>query len=355
MLAPLINTMNYLQLKIHRLLHWEYWPFAAVYYPIIPIWFFYALRAKSFFFFNAANPSIKNGGMAMESKKEIYDLMPNHVYPKTILVNINNATDLIVERVKQAGISYPFIAKPDIGMKALAVKQIHNIDQLIEYQKTIGTDFLIQELINYPNELGIFYVRMPDQKNGKITGIVSKEYLTITGNGRDTMTQLIKQNPRSFSQLAQLQRMYGNELNTILPIDTSFILVPFGSHTRGAKFLDYSAKQNEKLQQTINEICTKVSGFYFGRLDIRYQSFEDLCEGKNFSIIEINGAGAEPTHIYDPSHSVFFAWKEIIKHWSLLYRISMANKKRGAPYLTYSEGMEMLRDNKKLEAFLKTI
>jgi hypothetical protein len=340
--------MNKLQLKIHRFLHWEYWPFAAVYYPILPIWFYYAVRARSFFFFNAANPSIKNGGMAMESKKDIYDLIPQQFYPKTILVNSADIVENTLQRMLQAGIEFPCIAKPDIGMKALAVKQIHNIEQLVDYQNKFDRDFLIQEFIDFPNELGIFYVRMPDQQNGKITGIVSKEYLTITGNGKDTMTQLIKNNPRSFSQLAQLEKMYGKELNTILPVDKKFILVPYGSHTR-------SAKQNEKLQQTFNQICTQVSGFYFGRLDIRYQSFEDLCEGKNFSIIEINGAGAEPTHIYDPSHSVFFAWKEIIKHWSLLYRVSMANKKKGAPFLTYAEGMEMLRDNKQLEAFLKTI
>jgi len=38
-------------------------------------------------------------------------------------------------------------------------------------------------------------------------------------------------------------------------------------------------------------------------------------------------AGSEPTHIYDPRHCLFFAWKEIIRHWRLLYRVSMANAK----------------------------
>lgn len=345
--------MNKLQLKIHRFLHWEYWPFAAVYYPILPIWFYYAVRARSFFFFNAANPSIKNGGMAMESKKDIYDLIPPQFYPKTILVSSTDIVENTLQRMVHAGIVFPCIAKPDIGMKALAVKQIHNREELVAYQKKLDRDFLIQEFINYPHEIGIFYVRMPDQATGKITGIVSKEYLTITGNGRDSMMQLIKNNPRSFSQLAQLQKMYGADLNTILSKEEKFVLVPYGSHTRGAKFLDFSDKINEQLQQSFNQICTQVSGFYFGRLDIRYLNFEDLCAGKNFSIIEINGAGAEPTHIYDPKHGIFFAWKEIVKHWKWLYQISMANHQKGAPYLSYSEGKKMLNDNKELEAFLK--
>lgn len=119
--------------------------------------------------------------------------------------------------------------------------------------------------------------------------------------------------------------------------------------------MDFANRQNEKLVHTINAVCTKIPGFYFGRLDIRYETFNDLCDGKNFSIIEINGAGSEPTHIYDPSHSIFFAWKEIIKHWKLLYQVSVANNKKGHPYLSFKTGKEMLRANSQLEAQLKLI
>lgn len=347
--------MNYLQLKLHRLLHWEYWPFAVVYYPIFPVWFYYALKARSLFFFNAANPSIKNGGMAMESKKEIYDLIPDEFIPKTILVDCKESVDDIIARATKAGILFPLIAKPDIGMKAFAVDKINDAEELKAYQNKIGKDFLVQELITYPNEMGIFYVRFPDEKQGRITGIVAKEFLTVTGNGSESIVQLIKKNPRSYFQLPELKRKYGDYLNTILRADEKFILVPFGSHTRGSMFLDYTSMQNEKLLQTMNEVCTNISGFYFGRLDIRYNTFEELCDGKNFSIIEINGAGSEPTHIYDPAHSIFFAWKEIIRHWKLLYEVSLANNKKGHPYLSYTEGKEMLRANSVLEAQLKLV
>ncbi len=84
-----------------------------------------------------------------------------------------------------------------------------------------------------------------------------------------------------------------------------------------------------------------------------YNEPEELKAGKNFTIIELNGAGSEPTHIYDPAHSVFFAWKEIARHLALLYRISVANHKRGFRYLTMKEGMQMFRDNKAVIANLK--
>ena len=63
--------MESLRLTWHRITHWEYWPFWVIYYPLFPVWAFFSLRARSFFFFNAANPTMENGGMAMESKNDI--------------------------------------------------------------------------------------------------------------------------------------------------------------------------------------------------------------------------------------------------------------------------------------------
>lgn len=347
--------MNYIKLKFHKLTHWEYWHTQFVYFPIFIVWVYYAFKAKSFFFFNAANPSIKNGGMAMESKKEIYDIIPPQYIPKTILIKHGTLTNEIIKLLANASIHFPLIAKPDIGMKAFAVDKINNENELLSYASKIKDDFLIQDLIEFPNEIGIFYVRFPDEQMGRITGIVSKEFLSVTGNGVDTILNLIKQNPRSYFQLCSLAKKYGDILNSILPKGEQFILVPYGSHTRGAKFIDITYLQSEKLLQKINSICIQINGFNYGRLDIRYNTLAELSDGKNFSIIEINGAGSEPTHIYDPNHSILFAWKEIIYHWKLLYQVSIANNKKGHPYLSFADGRAMFKANSKLEAQLKLI
>jgi hypothetical protein len=100
------------------------------------------------------------------------------------------------------------------------------------------------------------------------------------------------------------------------------------------------------LQQTIDTVAKQIPGFFYGRLDIMYTDWEDLCNGKNYSIVELNGAGSEPTHMYDPKHSIFFAWREIIKHWKILYHISNWNhENKNAPYLTFSKGIKMFKDN----------
>ena len=115
-----------------------------------------------------------------------------------------------------------------------------------------------------------------------------------------------------------------------------------------------SYKINDKLTDTINNICSNISGFYFGRLDIRFKDWQSFEQGKDFSIIEINGSGSEPTHIYDPAHSIFFAWKEIIKHWNILYRISKANNKSGVQYLSMTAGHAAINAFRKIEQSLSS-
>ncbi|MEM9000778.1 MAG: D-alanine--D-alanine ligase [Bacteroidota bacterium] len=347
--------MSNLRLKWHKLWHWEYWPLRAVYYPLFPVWLFFSVKARSFFFFNAANPSMKNGGMAMESKMDIYKIIPSQHIPKTVFIPKGASLQEILGKKDEVCINFPFIVKPNIGMKSFGVAKIYNEEALCQYLKRASTDLLIQELITYPNEVGVFYVRKPEQGKGSITGIVSKEFLTVSGDGKSSVLQLIKKNPRSHLQLVVLKKRWGVALERVLAKDEKFVLVPYGSHTRGAKFVDRTGDCNARLVKTIDAICSQIPEFYYGRLDILYHSFEELSQGKNFKIIEVNGAGSEATHIYDPKHSLFFAWKEITRHWNLLCDISISNHKKGHPYLSFKDGRAMLKANDALEAQLKLI
>lgn len=279
----------------------------------------------------------------MESKKEIYDLIPQQYYAVTALVAEGTPFDEIAVVMEKLGLQYPLIAKPDIGLRGSGVKKINSDDELKAYHQKADFDFLVQDLIPYEKEVGIFYVRYPNKKEGRITGIVSKEFLIITGDGSSTIEQLIRKNPRYELQYESLLREYGTKLLEILPDREKLNLVPYGNHARGAKFIDCSHWISPKLTQTINEICLQIPGFYYGRLDVMYRSWEELERGESFSIVEINGASSEPTHIYDPAHSLFFAWKELSRHITYMYEISVANNKNGSPYLSHKEGMNEYR------------
>ena len=275
-----------------------------------------------------------------ESKKEIYDLIPQKYYPKTELIKENNDFQNVISILEKAQIQFPFIAKPDIGLRGSAVKKIHNLQELKEYNSSANFDYLLQDLIPYANEVGIFYVRFPNEKKGKVTGIVAKEYVIIEGDGIATVEELIKANPRYELQIENIKKDFGNQFDEILENGKKINLVPYGNHARGAKFIDTSNLITDKLNETIDAMCQEISEFYFGRLDVMYDNWNDLENGKNFALVEVNGAGSEPTHIYDPKHSLFFAWKELARHITYMYQISVQNHKRGFPYLHHKEGVK---------------
>ena len=282
----------------------------------------------------------------MESKKDIYDLIPAEFYPPTLFFKASTTVENILKDIKQNGLNFPIVGKPDIGMKGIMVKKLETENDLQQYTSKSKVNFLVQKFVPYKNEIGIFYFRYPNKEKGQISGIVKKEFLAVTGDGVSTIEQLILKNKRAVLQMPTLRKAAKDKMNTVLRKDEELILVPYGNHVRGAKFLDDSRLIDEELTTTIDSICKKINGFYFGRLDIRYNTWEELKKGKNFSIIELNGSGSEPTHIYDPKHSIFWAWKEIIRHLNILYRISKLNHQlQKTPYMTTSMGLDMFKQN----------
>ncbi|MDN3581046.1 NRDE family protein [Mucilaginibacter flavus] len=329
-----------------RLTHWEYWPFNAVYLPVMFYWFWLSFKARSFFFFSAANPLIENGGFAMESKWLIYKLMPRKYNPETLFFKTGTDIELIKGAIEVHRFSFPMIAKPDIGGRGVLVKKVHDLHELNQYVKNIKVDFLLQAFIPYKNEVGIFYHRIPGESKGSISGIVGKEFLTVVGDGRSTIAELIINEPRYLLQLPVLKDTHADVLPQVLAPGKPLTLVPYGNHARGARFIDLSHLITDELTGSIDNICQQIPEFYFGRMDVMYNTWDELCAGKNLTIVELNGAGSEPTHIYDPKYSIFFAWKEIMRHWKLLSDISKQNRiNKGLKCMTYREGITMLKNN----------
>ena len=54
-------------------------------------------------------------------------------------------------------------------------------------------------------------------------------------------------------------------------------------------------------------------------------------------LVELNGSGSEPTHLYDPQHSLWQAWKIIMHHWHIMYIISKKNLVQGFTLPTYKQ------------------
>ncbi|MEM7109089.1 MAG: hypothetical protein AAF519_12750 [Bacteroidota bacterium] len=322
-----------------KLRSWEYWPFGVVYAPVFVYWIWLSLKARSLFFFSASNPSIENGGMLGESKIKIFDLIPNDLKPVTLCFDPGSSVESVKNKMEASNLGYPIIAKPDIGERGWMVRKVHNDADLKKYIDEVPVHFLVQEFLDMPLEMGVFYYRYPNEERGEVTSIVIKEMLTLTGDGISTLGELVYNNDRAKLQGTELQKKYDQAWDQVIAKDDSLELLSIGNHCLGTKFLNGNHLINERLNSTFDKISAQVEGFYFGRYDIRVSSIEDLYKGK-IKIMELNGAGAEPAHIYDPNFSFFKGVGVLLRHWHILYTISLQNHKKGIPYLSWKEGKQ---------------
>jgi len=325
-----------------RLRSWEYWPFGFVQAPIFLYYPILALRTGSLFFFSASNPGILMGGMFGESKFEVLELIPKELKPKTILIKLHATLETITRAMAESGISYPAIFKPDLGERGWMVRKIHDDSEALEYLREIKIEFLVQEFVGLPLEFGVFYIRYPSESQGKVTSIVEKEMLSITGDGVTTIQDLIQRHDRALLQWEILRKRFASRLGEVLAANQMLELNSIGNHSLGTKFLDGASLINDKLSHSFDRISLQVPGFFFGRYDLRAASYEDLENGKVL-IVELNGCGAEPAHIYQPGYSIWKAFGVMIRHWQDIFRISRENHARGVPYISFAEGRSIYR------------
>jgi hypothetical protein len=247
------------------------------------------------------------------------------------------------------------VLKPDIGGRGRAVVIVKNEEELEYYVPKYNLPFLVQPFIPYQQEAGIFFVKNPDEDAGRVTGVVGKSFGAVTGDGVKTIRKLIEEDSRLSLYTESLFPQLGDRLNEVLAKDYKETLVPFGNHARGTAFYNWDHLIDDRLHAWANSLADRIEGFYYGRLDVRFDNWEDMLNDEKFSIIELNGAGSEPTHMYDPSKSLLYAWKEIIRHWMMLWRVSKANHQRGAGYMSFNEGRQMFRNNSAYEMQLNEL
>lgn len=276
--------------------------------------------------------------MLIESKKRILDLLPENLIPKTLFFNHPVSKDEIINAMESHSIHFPMIIKPDYGERGKGVEKIEDSVELAKYLDVNRLNIIIQEFINYPVELGIFYIRHPDKENGNITSIVKKKLLFIIGDGNSKVKDLIKQNPRALIQLKDLEKRHPDLMNLIPGKNERIELVSIANHCRGTTFIDGNDLISKSLLKVIDDIGKNIEGFFYGRFDIRCKSINDLNEGKNFKILELNGAKSEPAHIYHPGFSISQAYKVVFDHWNEIYKIAHINRKMGIPFPSFRVG-----------------
>lgn len=327
-----------------KIFNWELWPFYLIYTPLVFVWLYYFIRSRAFWYFSNVNPTLQFSGFEGETKREMFEQLPVESFPTTIFINPNQSFESVLNELQKHNLSFPIAVKPDIGSKGLCFRKIDHEEDLKNYHTTFPYDYLIQTLITWPVEVSVFYVRYPNSTKGKVTGFIAKEYLQVKGDGEKKLLQLIEEHPKAKYRITELTTKHAAFLNDIIGMNETYYLSITGNHNRGANFKNLHKEIDAQLTAVFDSLSNYSKYFYYGRFDVKATSIEDLKAGKNFSILEFNGVGSEPNHIYDCNMNYVDALKTIAQHWKYMFEIGKINAKNGIAYTPFLEGKKMLQN-----------
>lgn len=305
--------------------------------PMIAQWIWLSLRHGSWTLPAAANPRIKAGGMAGEGKSEYFRLMGPLATARTaefaLFRNRHAPGDAEnAERVMaDAGLGYPLILKPDVGWCGFGVRLVRNRSELETYLAAFpnGEDVVLQRFVAYDGEAGIYYARIPGEERGRIIGILLRYFPRVVGDGRSSIAQLMMQHPRT-RRLGRDRRSEPCCDIARIPSPGEIVRVSVTGSTRvGGLYEDGSSLLTSDLEDAINAIALDIADLHIARFDLRYESMSTLRAGQGFKIIEVNGAGSEAVHAWDPRYTLSQAYRIVFEKQRLLFAIGAAMRKRG--------------------------
>ncbi|MEZ4987031.1 MAG: hypothetical protein R2795_18660 [Saprospiraceae bacterium] len=181
------------------------------------------------------------------------------------------------------------------------------------------------------------HYRLPDAEKGEITSVCIKDFLKVTGTGQHTLSKLVAQSFRARMQEARLRISFADRWDEVLPQGEVLLLEPIGNHCRGTTFLNGNHLINDSMRQMFDTINHSLTGIYYCRYDMKCESMESLYTGKGIYIVEINGVGADPAHVYDPTYPMRQIYKDLFAHWQIIYRIACKQMSRGVRPMTLAE------------------
>jgi len=311
-------------------------PMWAICIPLVVQWLALAIRYRSLTLPSAANPAITAGGLVGDGKIEYFRSMGAIARQATAAhCAVSTAVPPSISDVRvamaDAGLSFPVIAKPDLGRCGYGVQLLRDEAALGDYLRDFPGDetVVLQHYLPDEGEAGIFYARDPGATEGCIIGIALRYFPRVIGDGHRSLAMLIAADPR----LARLTAANGHSFRLSLakvPIAGEMVrLAIIGSTRVGSVYRDGGIHITAQLTAAINRIAGDMLDFHFGRFDVRFTDLTALRMGEGFTIIEVNGASSEAINAWDPTIGVIAGFRLIFAKQRILFAIGDEQRRRG--------------------------
>ena len=255
---------------------------SLLYLPRIVSWIGFALRYRSLTLPSIANPCHPTAGAWGATKSEyLLDVAANERRWIADFVVMTRSSGphthyADLERVRQslmvAGLTFPLIAKPDIGRHGVC--RIEHVVALREYLRQCpgGEKLILQRFVPCAGEAAVLYARLPGMQSGRILSLAFRA---------------------------------------------------------GGRYRDARRYITPELEARFDAIARSMREFHYGRFDLGFASADELMRGDKFSVTEISGVGGGANHAWDPLLPLAEIYRRLVDQQRIMFLIGEKNRARG--------------------------
>ena len=316
--------------------------------PLMLSWIRFGWRYGSLTLPTVANPRVPGRGRSGESQSDYLtdaaiqtrDWIADFVVvtrghdARTLYADLDRAA----QSLRDAGLSFPLVAKPDIGRHGYGVRRIEDISALREYLAGFpgGARLILQRFVPHAGEAAVLYARLPGAESGRILSLTFRYHPQVIGDGRSCVRELIRKDART-NWKARLylggdrshRALAEHDLDRVPARGEMIQIALIGSQRAGGLSRDARHYITPALEARIDAIARGMSEFHYGRFDLRFASTEDLMRGENLSIIGISGTAAEAIDAWDPHLPIVEAYRRFVDQQRIVFLIGEKNRARG--------------------------